>query len=163
TTLDPKRQETSHRWPQFLPDQQHFLFVTQAPTNPPAHMFIASLESPKGKMLAEDLQYGIFSEGYLFYMQENDLLARRFNPDRLDFTGACIVLGRQVQFDPQFNFGAFSVSPSVLTYQTGAIAAGTWLIQIDRTGKEQILWKEAGLLQNIALSPNDKQIAADIG
>jgi serine/threonine protein kinase len=163
TTLDPKRQETSHRWPQFLPDQQHFLYVTQAPTYPPAHMFVASLESPQGKMLAEDLKYGIFSEGYLFYMQENDLLARRFNPDRLEFEGDSKVLARQVQSDPQFNFGAFSVSPSVLTYQTGAIAAGTWIIQIDRTGKEQILWKETGLLQNIALSPNDEQIAADIG
>ena len=163
TVLDPKRQETSHRWPQFLPDQKHFLYVSQAPTNPTAHMAVASLDSPQEKILAEDVRYGIFSQGYLFYMQENDLLARRFDPDRLEFKGDSTVMARQVQTDPQFNFGAFSVAPSVLTYQTGAVAAGTWLMEVDRAGKQQILWKETGLLQNIALSPNDDQIAADIG
>ena len=163
TTLDPKLQETSHRWPQFLPDQKHFLYVSQAPTNPPAHMMIASLDSPEGKPLAEDVRYGIFSAGYLFYMQENDLLARRFDPDRQEFTGDSAVLTRKVQSDPQFNFGAFSVAPSVLTYQTGGVAAGTWLVEADRGGKQQILWKEADLLQNLALSPNGDQIVADIG
>jgi len=163
TTLDPKLQETSHRWPQFLPDQKQFLYVSQAPTNPPAHMMVASLKSPQGKPLAEDVRYGIFSEGYLFYMQENDLLARRFDPDRLELSGDSTVLARQVQNDPQFNFGAFSVAPSVVTYQTGAVAAGTRLVEVDRAGKQQILWKETGLLQNIALSPNGDPIAADVG
>jgi eukaryotic-like serine/threonine-protein kinase len=163
TTLDPKLQETSHRWPQFLPDQKHFLYVSQAPTNPPAHMAIASLDSPQGKALAEELRYGIYSEGYLLYMQETDLLARRFDPDRLKFTGDSTVVARQVQSDPQFNFGAFSVVSSALTYQTGAVTAGTWLVEADRAGKQQVLWKEAGLLQNIALSPSGDQIAADIG
>jgi eukaryotic-like serine/threonine-protein kinase len=163
TTLDPAHEETSHRWPQFLPDQKHFLYVSKAPTNPPAHLVVASLDSPKGKTLAEDLGSGTFSGGYLFYMQESDLLARRFDPDRLELTGDSTVLARQVQSDPQFNFGAFSVVPSVLTYQTGAVAAGTRIIEMDRTGKQQILWKEADLLQNIALSPNGDQIAADIG
>ncbi|HTT22616.1 MAG TPA: protein kinase [Candidatus Sulfotelmatobacter sp.] len=163
TTLDAKLQETSHRWPQFLPDQKHFLYISQAPAVPLAHMMVASLDSPQGKPLAEDVRYGTFSAGFLFYMQESDLLARRFDPDRLEFAGDSTVLARQVQADPQFNFGAFSVSPSVLTYQTGAVAAATWLVQIDRTGKEQILWKETGLLQNIALSPNGEQIAADVG
>ncbi|HXJ90265.1 MAG TPA: protein kinase [Candidatus Binatia bacterium] len=163
STLDPKLQETSHRWPQFLSDQRHFLYVSQAPTVPLARMMVASLDSPQGKPLAEDVRYGTFSAGYLFYMQESDLLARRFDPDRLEFTGDSTVLARQVQTDPQFNFGAFSVSPSVLTYQTGAVAAATWLVQIDRTGKEQILWKETGLLQNVALSPNGEEIAADVG
>jgi serine/threonine protein kinase len=163
TTLDPTHEETSHRWPQFLPDQKHFLYVSKAPTNPPAHLVVASLDPPTGKILAEDLGSGIFSGGYLFYMQESDLLARRFDPDRLELSGESTVLARQVQSDPQFNFGAFSVVPSVLTYQTGAVAAGTWIVEIDRTGKQQILWKEADLLQNIDLSPNGDQIAADIG
>lgn len=163
TTLDPQLQETSHRWPQVLPDQKHFLYVSQAPTNPPAHMMVASLDSPQGKPLAEEVRYGIYSEGYLFYMQESDLLARRFDPDRLELSGDSTVLARQVQNDPQFNFAAFSVVPSVLTYQTGAVTAGTWLVAADRAGKQQILWKEANLLQNIALSPNGSQIVADIG
>jgi Tol biopolymer transport system component len=163
TTLDPTHEETSHRWPQFLPDQKHFLYVGKAPTNPPAHLMVASLDLPMGKILAEGLGFGVFSGGYLFYMQESDLLARRFDPDRLELSGESTVLARQVQSDPQFNFGAFSVTPSVLTYQTGAVTAGTWIVSIDRTGKQQILWKEADLLQNIDLSPNGDQIAADIG
>jgi len=163
TTLDPKRQEASHRWPQFLPDQKHFLYVGQAPSTQTAHMFVASLDSPQGKMLTEDLRYGYFSEGYMFYIEENSLVARRFEPDRLAFTGDATVLAHQVQSDPQFNFGVFAVTPSVLTYQTGAVVAGTWLVAADRSGKQEILWKETGLLQNVAVSPNGEQIAADIG
>jgi len=163
TTLDPKRQESSHRWPQFLPDQKHFLYVGQSPSIQTAHMFVASLDSPQGKPLPEDLRYGYFSEGYLFYIEENSLMARRFDPDRFELKGDSTVLARQVQSDPQFNFAAFAVMPSVLTYQTGAVTAGTWLVEVDRSGKQQILWKETGLLQNIALSPNGEQIAADIG
>ena len=49
TNLDPKHEETSHRWPEFLPDQRHFLYVSKAPTNPPAHLMVASLDSPQWK------------------------------------------------------------------------------------------------------------------
>jgi hypothetical protein len=81
------------------------------------------LDAPHGKPLPQDVRYGIYSAGYLFYTQENDLLVRRFDPDRQELTGDPTFLARQVQTDPQFNFGAFSVTPSVLTYQTGAVAA----------------------------------------
>ena len=161
TTLDPKLQETSHRWPQFLPDQKHFLYVSQAPTNPPAHLMVASLTAGKAACGRSEVWHLL---GRLSVLHAgNDLLARRFDPDRLQLTGDSTVLARQVQNDPQFNFGAFSVVPSVLTYQTGAVAAGTWLVEADRGGKQRVLWKEAGLLQNLSLSPHGDQIVADIG
>ena len=163
TALDPKRQEVSHRWPQFLPDQKHFLFVSQAPTNPPAHLFVASLDSPQGKLVNEELRYGVFSGGYLFYIQERDLLAKRFDPDRLELSGESAVLARQVQTDPQFNFAAFSVTGSVLAYQAGAVVAGTRLVEFDRAGKETVLHQETDLIENVALSPKGDQIAAGVG
>ena len=48
TTLDDARHEISHRFPQFLPDQKHFLFVAQAPQIT-ARVFVASLDSPQNR------------------------------------------------------------------------------------------------------------------
>src|SRR5262249_8186643 len=117
TTLDENRHETSHRFPQFLPDQKHFLFVGQAPHIPSANFFVASLDSPKPMLLEGVNSRAVFSGGYLLYTQDTSLLARRFNPNRLQFTGEPISLAEHVQSDPQFNYSAFSVSQTLLAYQ----------------------------------------------
>lgn len=47
TKLDVSRKETSHRWPQFLPDGRHYLYVAQAPTT----IYVSSLDSRETKQL----------------------------------------------------------------------------------------------------------------
>ena len=54
TDLDASRSETTHRYPHFLPDGKHFLYLARSggngPENPPV-IRVASLESPLGKVL----------------------------------------------------------------------------------------------------------------
>ena len=109
TALDDERHETSHRFPQFLPDQKHFLFVAQAPQIPTARSFVASLDSPKPVMLEDVTLRAMFSNNYLLYVTDNSLLIRGFDPGTLHFTGEPVVVAEHVQNDPQFNFAAFSV------------------------------------------------------
>jgi len=163
TTLDETRHEVSHRWPQFLPDQKHFLFVAQAPQIPTAHAFVASLDAPKPVMVEGVITRPMFSNNHLFYVLDNSLLIRGFDPGTLHFTGEPVVVAEHVQNDPQFNFAAFSVGGSTLIYQTGAVAAGTRLVSYDRSGKQTLLSEEKDLLQTIVLSPNGAQMAASLG
>jgi len=164
TTLDEHRQETSHRWPQFLPDEDRFFFVAQAPEIPSAHLFMASRRSPQSKMIMEEIPATAqITKDHLLYVQENNLLARPFDAGRLRFTGDPVELAEHVQSDAQFNNAAFSVSGDVLTYQTGAVVGGTWLIAFDRGGKETVLSKEPNFIQALALSPSGNQIAASLG
>src|SRR5262249_25957092 len=51
TSLNASRQEISHRWPFFLPDGRHFLFVIR--TNPPQHsgIYLGSLTDGRSDLL----------------------------------------------------------------------------------------------------------------
>jgi eukaryotic-like serine/threonine-protein kinase len=163
TSLDEARHETSHRWPQFLPDQKHFLFVAQALQIPTAHVFVASLDSTKPVILEDVTSTVIFSNNHLLYVLDNNLLIRGFDPGTLRFTGEPVIIAEHVQNDPQFNFAAFSVSGATLIYQTGAMVPGTRLVSYDRSGKQTVLSEEKDLLQTVMLSPKGDQLAASLG
>lgn len=163
TSLDETRHETSHRFPQFLPDQRHFLFVAQAPLIPTARGFVASLDNPKPVMLEDVFSNPMFSNNRLLYVAENSLLVRGFDPEAMRFTGEPVVVAEHVQNDPQFNLAAFSVSGSTLTYQTGAVVAGTRLVSYGRSGKPTVLSEEKDLIETVALSPKEDQLAASLG
>jgi eukaryotic-like serine/threonine-protein kinase len=163
TNLDEARHETSHRFPQFLPDQKHFLFVAQAPLIPTARVFVAALDSPKPVMLEDVISSATFSNNRLLYVVDNSLLIRGFDPETLRFTGEPVIIAEHVQNDPQFNFAAFSASRSTLIYQTGAVDAGTRLVSYDRRGKQTVLSYEKDLLQTVMLSPKEDQLAASLG
>ena len=162
TTLDDARHEVSHRFPQFFPDQKHFLFVTQTPQIT-ARVFVASLDSPRPVMLEDVTSSAMFSNNHLLYVVDNNLMIRGFDPKTLHFTGEPVVVAEHVQNDPQFNFAAFSVSVSTLIYQTGAVAPGTRLVSYDRSGKQTALSEESDLLQTVALSPQEDRLAASLG
>jgi len=163
TSLDEARHETSHRFPQFLPDQKHFLFVAQAPQIPTAHVFVASLDSPQPVMLEDVTSSAMFSNNHLLYVLENSLLIRGFDPGTLRFTGEPVVVAEHVQNDLQFNFATFSVSASTLIYQTGAVVPGTRLVSYDHSGKQTVLSEEKDLIQTVMLSPKEDQLAASLG
>src|SRR5215510_3790349 len=74
TTLDETRHETSHRYPQFLPDQKHFLFVGQVTQIPAAQLFFAALDSPTPIPLEGVNSRAVFSDGYLLYTQDTSLI-----------------------------------------------------------------------------------------
>ncbi len=163
TSLDEARHETSHRFPHFLPDQKHFLFVAQAPQIPTARVFVASLDSPKPVMLEDVTSIAMFSNNHLLYVLDNSLLIRGFDPGTLRFTGEPVIIAEHVQNDPQFNFAAFSVSGSTLIYQTGAVVAGTRLVFYNRSGRQTVVSEEKDLLQTVMLSPKEDQMAASLG
>ena len=163
TSLDEARHETSHRFPQFLPDQKHFQFVAQAPQIPTARVFVAALDSPQPVMLEDITSNAVFSNNHLLYVVDNSLLIRGFDPGTLRFTGEPVVVAEHVQNDPQFNFAAFAVSGSTLIYQAGAVVAGTRLVSYDRKGRQTLLSEEKDLLQTLMLSPKEDQLAASLG
>ena len=51
TTLDPSRQETDHRWPQFLPDGRHFLYLSSSEQPENNGIYVGSLDSQETKRL----------------------------------------------------------------------------------------------------------------
>src|SRR6476659_8435792 len=51
TTLDETRQESSHKYPEFLPDQQHFLFLAQSTRPENSAIYVGALDSKETKFV----------------------------------------------------------------------------------------------------------------
>ena len=85
TRLDASRKERSHGSPQFLPDGQHFLYFADAPE--PA-LYVGSLGSTNVTRVATVASPARYAAGHLLYTRQRTLMARPFDPVRLEFRGA---------------------------------------------------------------------------
>jgi eukaryotic-like serine/threonine-protein kinase len=157
TKVGPK--EEAHRWPQFLPDGQHFVFLADAATAEDHHIRLGSLDSQESQILFDAISRIIYAPpGYLLYVNQGALIARRFDANSLKLTGepATIVehvaeVGGNHEYD-------FSVSDDgILAYQAGNPNAQlTWF---DRDGKKLKVAGETGNYSEVAVSP-DGRLAA---
>ena len=162
TVLDESRQETGHRWPFFLPDGKHFLFVTLPARQGSFDVFVGSIDSKERKFLFPASSAPVYTEpGYLVYARENTLVAQPFDTAALATTGDPISLGEAPA--PSGWTGA----PVVSTSQDGVMARwgmglpNTTLKWYDRAGKDiGEIPVPAGRFEQVRLSPNGKRLAA---
>jgi eukaryotic-like serine/threonine-protein kinase len=159
TFLDASREETEHRFPVFLPDGRHFLFLTWS-TQPEydGMAYVGVLGSTERRPLFKsDSQVVYAHPGYLLYMLGDTLLARPFDATTLRVTGEGRPLADQVERNSGSRRGAFTVS------QTGVLAyrqhGETQLAWYDRTGRRLQTLGPPGHYRNPALSPDGKTIA----
>jgi tRNA A-37 threonylcarbamoyl transferase component Bud32 len=70
---------TTHRWPAFLPDGKHFLYLAAnhaAPTVGDTAVFWASLDGQQNKLVVSTSSSAIYASGYLLFVRQNALMAR---------------------------------------------------------------------------------------
>jgi hypothetical protein len=115
-------------WPQFLPGDRQFLFYVLA-SGDAQGIYTGSLDSTETKRLtAADSGGQYLPSGWMLYTRQGTLVARRFDPARIELTGDPVHVADVV--------GGFSVSAAGLVAYRSAGAAGrrqlTWF---DRGGK----------------------------
>jgi Tol biopolymer transport system component len=94
TTLDAARHETAHRFPSFLPDGDHFLYVALPPGPNGWDTFVGSLKSKSVKKVLTAGSAAVFAApGYLVFAREGRVMAQRFDTGRLELTGDAIAIG----------------------------------------------------------------------
>jgi Tol biopolymer transport system component len=162
TKLDPPR-TTTHAFPQFLPDDRRFLFSAAGSAQ---GVYLGSLDSTEIKRLTEsDFPSFYVPPGWLLFMRQQQLVARRFDLSRGELTGDPITVADQVSLDDSLGapVGAFSVSASGLAAYRAGIAPRNQLTWFDRTGK--ILGTVGDPDENTLgfpeLSPDGRRVAVD--
>jgi serine/threonine protein kinase len=167
TTLSDK-QDNTHRWPVFLPDGDHFLFMDgnfgNLKDDTFSGIYISSL-SRKDKKLVVLCRSGFgYSSGHLFYADEQQKLVRiAFDPSKGTVSGSASVVANTLGFQPSTFWAAVTVANSgTLVYNSSAGAAASVLTWMDRSGKE--LGKVGGpaIQCNPSLSPDGSRVAVDI-
>ncbi|MGA2855793.1 MAG: protein kinase [Candidatus Sulfotelmatobacter sp.] len=122
TSFDPARHDTTHRWPYFLPDGNHFLYMASVfgSVNEDNVFVLGSLDGKVNRILFHGSSNIAYGDGHLVYAVDKTLLARPFDAGKLEFTGDAVPVAESVQFDPIFSDAVFSVSENgALLYQTG--------------------------------------------
>ena len=161
------REEHSHRWPHFLPDGEHFLYVTSptgSATNE-SNVRMGSLSDKSSKLVLATAFNAEYSQGELFFVREGTLNAQPFDAKRGELKGEPAPIAPDLQVDSLFSRALFSVSNSgMLVYQPGAVSNKAELIWYDRHGKQSGTAGAPGIYLEVAVSPDGSKVAvSDFG
>jgi len=139
THLDVSRHDTTHRWPYFLPDGNHFLYMASAiGSASDENVFdLGSLDGKENRILFHATSQMAYDSGHLLYLVDKTLVARPFDAAKLEFSGDAVPIAEGVQFDSIFSNGVFSASGNgVLLYQAGTFSSARNMQLLDSGGKD---------------------------
>lgn len=160
TTLDPRRSEVSHRWPFFLPNGDHFLYVTTPESNGAFSLYVGALHSDRRVYVGPVESGAVYSSGMLIYMFEQALEGRPFNLRTLRWSG------ERRQLIPMPGLGGSIAEPHASVSRTGTLvhsfeaARESRLEWIDtRTGRTSPL--AVGPYFDPSVSPDGRRILAE--
>jgi Tol biopolymer transport system component/predicted Ser/Thr protein kinase len=165
TRFDPVRKDKTHRWPVFLSDGRRFLYLaskigSQSESNA---IFLASVDGKENRLLFQASSNVAYASGHLLFARERMLIAQPFDLRRGRLSGEPFPIAEQLQYDPIFSRGVFSVSDNgMLAYQTGSAEAGAELVWFDRAGKSLGSLHEILPYLDPRLSPDGKRVAVSI-
>jgi len=136
TRLDPGLD--SHRWPFFLPDGKHFLYL--AINHDPSKtandvLYYASFDGRENRLLFRSQSNAVYANGFLLFAQGDKLLAQHFDATKGELKGEPQVVVSGVINDPtNWHMDASVAKDGLLIYGSGAF--GTMqLVWLDRSGK----------------------------
>ena len=165
TTPDPNRGENSHRWPMFLPDGTHYLYMTAnfSGMKRVNAIFIGSLDSNEKRFVVEaDANAAYAAPGYLLFVREKTLLAQRFDLKRFTVTGEPTAILTGIQYESPLRRAVFAASDNGLVLaQTGSGVALSQPLWFDRKGNEVGAVGKPDLYSNVSLAAYGKSVAVD--
>jgi Tol biopolymer transport system component len=152
--LDSTRQEQSQRGPRFLADGYHFTYQSFGVED--AGCFLSDLDGKRRvKLLPEP--GCVPAPGHILFPRINGLMARPFDPKKLEFTGDVFQLNDDLGSSPAAA-ASFSVSQNgTLAYRRAGGGNGGSLLWIDRNSKTSET-VATGMFDSLAVAPDGQQI-----
>jgi Tol biopolymer transport system component len=171
TELDEQARENSHRFPFFLPDGKHFLYLERMADGTGAENRVRighadgddALDPDDAGVLVETPSQATYRAGRLLYLKDGVLLARPFDPDTRKLSGQPVPVVSNVDIIDGAARAVFSTSDDgKLIYMTEDRSQGHGLVWFDRTGKLLQDMADQGQLYAVTLSPDGRRFAARI-
>jgi Tol biopolymer transport system component len=165
TQLDGTRMESSQRWPVFLPDGKHYLYLG---ANFAGHfemnaIFLGALDSAEKRLVVAASSNAVYVEpGYLLYLRDGALVAQRFDRHAYSVKGDPQLIQNDIQYLVQIDQGLFdAASNGTLIMETGKSGTESQLTWFDHTGKKLESVGGIGSFANPSLSPDGTRVAYD--
>jgi serine/threonine protein kinase len=154
----------SHRWPCFLPDGRHFLYLVISGQPAKQGIFVGSLDSKESKRLLTAVSDVLYAPpGYLIFVSQATLMIQQFDSARLELKGQPVPLVEQVWTDSAiFGLSVFSVSENgLLAYRRGG-TQNTQFTWFDRKGNNLGAVGPPGRYGEPSFSGDEKRIVFSI-
>lgn len=165
TKLD-HAQHSSHRWPFFLPDGKHFLYL--AINHDPARaendaVYYASVDGRENRLLFRTQANATYSKGYILFARGSQLMARHFDPNSGTLSGEPETLAGSVVNDiSTWHMDASAADNGLLVLGSGG-SADWQLVWMDRSGKQVgVVAEKLANLQTARISPQGDRVAFQI-
>ena len=163
TTLDRSRQENSHRWPQFLPDGERFVFVARSGRPARSSAYVGFLDGrPAVRLMESGAQVRYAASGYLVYVQDDTLVARAFNTSSLAFEGDPTPIADGVRAQGTGLRARFSLSETGVLVHQAMDNARFQLHWYDRAGHSQGQLGAADTISSFRISPDATRVVVDL-
>ena len=165
TKIDPAL-HTSHRWPFFLPDGKHFVYL--AMNHEPSKsdndaIYYASLDGKENRLLFHSLSNAIYAGGFLLFARGDLLMAQAFDPAKGTMLGEPQNLAKGVINDVStWHMAASAANDGLLVLGSGG-SGDVQLLWLDRSGKPAgIVADKLTNLQGIRIAPQGDRVALQI-
>jgi Tol biopolymer transport system component len=165
TKIDPA-QHTSHRWPVFLPDGKHFLYLAihHDPSKSANNaLYYASLDGRENRPLFHSQSNAVYAGGYLLFARGDQLMAQPFDPAHGTLSGEPRSVAKGVMSDvTTWHLDASVTADGLLAFGSGG-SGDLQLIWMDRNGKQ--VGTVADKIPNLQvgrISPQGDRIALQI-
>jgi serine/threonine protein kinase len=164
-TLIEKTRHDTHRWPWFLPDGKHFLFLATSHTGgdtKPNGIYFGSVDNKETRQIVNSDSAAQYASGYLLYRANTALVAQPFDPQSGTLSGSAVPLFNNLRDDVGVWRSIFAVSQNgLMVYQLGnAASAKSSLVWFDRSGKALADFDPGeSTIIDAHLSPDNKRVA----
>lgn len=163
TALDPSRQENSHRWPQFLPDGERFVFVARSGRPDLSSAYLGFVDGrPPVRLMETSAQVRFASSGHLLYVQDETLMARQLDASSLKLVGEALPVADGVLARSTGMRARISVSETGVLAHQGLAPALLQLRWYDRAGRLLDALEATDTITNFRISPDGGRVAMDL-
>jgi len=155
----------SDRWPSFLPDGKHFLFLHSPYGNAADQneVHLGSLDGGDQLVLRGKFYGAQYAAGWLLAVRDGSLLAWKFDASSGKASGDPVPVVDKVASDEITALSVVSVSAQgMLLYQSGAGSNGDRHVWMDATGKELSQLSEPTVYGPTRISPDGSRIATPV-
>ncbi len=156
-------QPASHRWPFFLPDGKHFLYLDVNTRDLADTVYYASMDGRERRPLLQSRSNAIYSGGFLLFIRSGVLMAQPFDPGSGTLSGAVQSVTTGVMEDAStWHMDVSASNNGLLIFANGA-TGDQQLVWVDRNGRQlSVVVDKLTNLQTAKLSPQSDRIALEI-
>jgi eukaryotic-like serine/threonine-protein kinase len=153
---------TTHRWPRFLPDGKHFLYLAanhEKGKEANSGIYVGSIDGGTPKLILHANGSVVYASGELLDFRDGSLMAQEFDADRLELKGDAMPIAPVLYDTGNWGVIASASQNGVLVFESPGDVEypNAWF---DRSGRRLGLAPLDGELQDLRLSAEGTRAAA---